>query len=254
MKEYRILVIYSKELNRDIKIYISLPNNYEDSKKDFPVLYVTDGQVLFKDYDNYLGQSWGIMNTYMSKPNRKEVIIVGVSTNENRNDELLPFTFISKKDNIELGGKADQLMQFIIETLMPIINSKYRTKSSKEYTGLLGMSVGGVFSTYAATKYTSSFGRFASISSCYMPVYHKMIELLKESTFDAVIKYYFDIGTSETNDENVNNLYLDTNKKVYEILKEKIDKEKLQFNIIPDAKHEEEFWDKRFDDIIEYIF
>lgn len=254
MKEYSMLITHSKELERDIKIYISLPKDYEKNNNKYPVLYVTDGQILFKDYDGYEGESWGIMDSYMTNPNRKELIIVGVGSNEKRDDELLPFTFLTQRDKFQQGGNANLLLEFIENSLMPIINKKYRTIETPEKTGIMGMSVGGVFSIYAAAKPTIHFARFASISGCLMPVHSKMIKLLRSSSFDTVQRFYFDVGTTETTSENANELYLKTNKEVYDILRNKIKPECIQFNIIPGAKHEEEDWNNRFESIIEYMF
>ncbi|MBU1020322.1 MAG: esterase family protein, partial [Firmicutes bacterium] len=68
MKEYQILILFSEELERDVKIYVSLPENYHVENKDYPVLYLNDGQILFNDYDDYQGTSWGIMEGYKANP------------------------------------------------------------------------------------------------------------------------------------------------------------------------------------------
>ncbi len=63
-----------------------------------------------------------------------------------------------------------------------------------------------------------------------------------------------DVGTTETESKNINELYLETNKEMYEILKEKIDESHIQYNIIDGGVHHESAWKKRFPDIIKFLF
>lgn len=254
MKEYSILIMYSQELDRDVKVYVSLPDSYDKKNQYYPVLYMNDGQVLFKDYDDYNGESWGIMENYKNSPNLPEVILVGIASGETRNDELFPFSFEHHGSGKLSGGKAKEYMNFIVDSLKPVINDKYRTLSDAKNTGILGISVGGVCATYAATNYTDHFSIFCCMSSAYTPVRTKMVELIKESDFSKVRKMYLDVGTNESENENARLGYLESNKEVYNILKEKIDLEKLKFRIIKDSQHIEEDWDKRFPSIIEYLF
>lgn len=254
MKEYNILIMYSKELDRDVKAYISLPDSYDKNDQCYPVLYMNDGQVLFKDYDDYNGQSWGIMESYKNNPSLPEVILVGIASGVTRNDELFPFSFENSRSGKLMGGKAKGYMDFIVNTLKPVINDKYRTLSTAKNTGILGISVGGVCATYAATSYTKHFSIFGCLSNTYIPVRSKMVELIKESDFSKVNKMYLDVGTNESKNENVRIGYLESNEEVYNVLKEKIDLEKIEFRIIKDSQHIEEDWDKRFPSIIEYLF
>ena len=254
MKEYNILIMNSKELDRDVKVYISLPNSYDIKDQCYPVLYMNDGEVLFKDYDDYKGQSWGIMESYKNNSNLPEVILVGIASGENRNDELFPFSFENRRSSKVMGGKAKDYMDFIVNSLKPVIDNKYRTLSTAENTGILGISVGGVCATYAATSYTDHFSIFGCLSNTFIPIRAKMLELIEKSDFSKVNKMYLDVGTNESKNENARIGYLESNKEVYNVLKEKIDLEKIKFKIIEGSQHEEEDWNKRFPNIIEYLF
>lgn len=254
MKEYSILIMYSKELERNVKVYISLPDSYDKKDKCYPVLYMNDGQILFKDYDDYDGESWGIMESYKNNPSLPEVILVGIASGKARIDELLPFSFKNSGSSKLYGGNAKDYMDFIVDSLKPAINDKYRTLRAAKNTGILGISVGGVCATYAANNYTDHFSVFGCMSSAYIPVRTKMVELIKKSDFSNVKKMYLDVGTNESENEIARLGYLESNEEVYNTLKEKIDLEKLKFRIIKDSQHIEEDWDKRFPSIIEYLF
>lgn len=251
MKEYNIMQVYSEQLKREVKIYISLPKNYKKSQETYPVLYLNDGQILFNDYDN---KGIGIMEKYLELPNRTDIILVGIASSDSRNDELFPFTFKNSRNGKILGGKANEYMDFIVNSLKPMINRKYRTLSSPDCTGFLGISVGGVTAIYAAAKYPDHFTIFAAISNALTPVLDKLLNLLKESEFSAINKMYLDVGTNESPNEDSRIAYINSNKEIYNILKEKIDYKKLKFQIVKDSKHSEEYWASRFPSIIEFLF
>ena len=253
MKEYGVLIIHSKELDRDVQVYISLPKNYVETDEHYPVLYMHDGQILFNDYDNYHGTSWGIMESYFKNPNLPKLILVGIASSETRDEELLPVPVDFNHTGKLSGGKANDYLDFIVHTLKPIINKNYRTLQSPEHTGMLGISLGGVCATYAAAKYTEHFSIFGCISNAYIPVHKDMIDIIKESDLSGIKRMYMDVGTKESEKEDISTAYLETNKEVFHILKEKLDS-KIKFEIIKDGKHKEADWEKRFPSILSYLF
>jgi predicted alpha/beta superfamily hydrolase len=254
MKEYSVIILHSEELKRDVKVYVSLPNGYFETDKSYPVLYTNDGQILFNDDEDYNGTSWGIMESFKNDQNSAELILVGIASCETRDDELLPVSVTTRNGERTFGGKADDYLSFIVNKLKPIINNKYRTLKSPEDTGLLGISLGGVCSTYAATKYTEHFGIFGGVSNAFVPVRKQMLEIVQNSELSNVKKMYLDVGTAESKNERVSTAYLESNKEIYAALKEKLGPEILRFEIIKDSSHVVEDWEKRFSGIISYLF
>jgi alpha-glucosidase len=53
---------YIPQLDRNRRIWIYLPPNYEKSSENYPVLYMHDGQNLFDQYTSYSGE-WGVDET-----------------------------------------------------------------------------------------------------------------------------------------------------------------------------------------------
>lgn len=255
MKEYNMIITYSEELKRDVKVYVSLPKSYSEVNKSYPVLYLNDGQILFNDdEENDNIRSWGIMESYLKNPDSTELILVGIGSTKRRTHELLPFSFAHPKSGNLIGGEANNYMDFIVNSVKPIINKKYRTLTSKEHTGMLGISVGGVTSTFAATNYSDHFTIFGGMSSAYIPIREKMVELVKKTNFKSVKKMYLDVGTNESPNEKTSLAYVESNTEIFNELKEKIDSEKLKFEIIEGSQHSEDDWEKRLPSIIEFMF
>ena len=254
MKEYSVIRMYSKELSREVRMFVSLPKSYYKTDKFYPVLYMHDGQNLFDDVQSFDGKSWGILEAHENHPDLPEVIIVGIESGETRTDELVPFKFQWEKGGKVWGGKTNDYLDFIVNTLKPYINKRYRTFKSSKNTGIMGSSFGGLCSTYAALKYGEHFTRFGCVSTAFFPIQNDFMELIKKSNLSKIKKIYLDVGTKESKEENQNKLYLELNQEVHDILREKMNPENIKYVIVKDAIHHESAWEKRFPEIINFLF
>lgn len=146
--------------NRDHELIVFLPDSYETmTEKRYPVLYFMDaywdmpllasihGQLV---YDNVL----------------PELIMVGFSypgDNVNYGDlrarDLAP---VRDAHSNPFSGDGPKFLQFIEETVIPKIESKYRADPTER--ALSGSSLGGLFTLYAMYEKPTLFKRFISIS------------------------------------------------------------------------------------------
>ena len=55
-------------------------------------------------------------------------------------------------------GEGDEYVDFLVKTLKPFIDKKYRTERDKANTAIAGSSMGGLISLYATLKYPKVFG------------------------------------------------------------------------------------------------
>ncbi len=253
--DYQVVTLYSNQLNRDKKVFIYLPDDYEDSKVKYQVLYMHDGQNLFDDSIAYMKRSWRIMDVYKNNPNLKKLIIIGIQSDDvARADELIPYKF-NYKDDIIWGGEADKYLDFIVNDVKPYVDSNFRTLTDAENTGIMGSSFGGINSIYASIKYSHYFTRFGCVSNALMyGFYDQLKKNLLNKTYDNIKKFYMDCGDLETEDKQFNDLYIKYNDEVYDILKGKIDNQKLKYEIIKGGIHHESSWEVRFKDIIMFLF
>lgn len=98
-----------------------MPKNYETSQKKYPVMYMHDGQNLFYAKTSFVGE-WNIDEKLDSL--NAQVIIVGIEHgNDKRIEELTPYKYTKYG-----GGNADNYLEFMVKTLKPEIDKKYRTK------------------------------------------------------------------------------------------------------------------------------
>jgi len=187
--------IASPELQTTKKIWLYLPKNYNTSQKKYSVIYMPDAQNLFDAKTAYSGE-WNIDEKLDSL--NAQVIVVGIEHgNEKRLEELTPYPHEKYG-----GGKANQYLDFIVNTLKPSIDKKYRTKTDKTHTLIIGSSLGGLTAFYATLKYPEVFGKAGVFSPSFW-INRKDIIALTEHTQKMKAKYYFLCGDKEGDDDSM---------------------------------------------------
>lgn len=193
-KNVSTFTIDAPQLGGIRKIWLYLPDNYNASKKKFPVMYMHDAQNLFDKTTAFSGE-WQVDETLDSL--KAQVIVVGIEHgNEKRIEELTPYA--NPKYG---GGKADRYLDFIVTTLKPYIDKNYRTKPEAKNTAVFGSSLGGLVSFYAVLKYPKVFGKAGVFSPSFW--YTDDIYKLMEQAPKTKAKIYFLAGDSESKDDDV---------------------------------------------------
>lgn len=252
LEEFQITIT---PFQRERKVRVYLPKSYYQSEKAYPVLYMHDGQNLYRDEDASYGMSWRIAD-YLDQSDI-EMIVVGIdcAPGEVRLDEYAPW--VNEEVGRELlnkdqafGGEGKQYIDYIVHELKPMIDEKYRTLSNE--TAMAGSSLGGLISTYAACKYPHIFRKVASFSSAYWFNQNEIEHYIQESDLSDIERFYLDVGTKEVSGDVSNQKYVDSSQAVYELLKSKVSE--CRFDIIENAVHNENAWSKRVPDVFNYLF
>ncbi len=154
---------FMPQLNRSRRISIYLPTSYAATKKQYPVLYMQDGQNLFDEFSSGYGE-WGVdeaMDSLLAK-GQAECIVVAIDNGPQRLNEYNPF------DNEKYGkGEGKEYAAFLVHTLKPFIDKHYRTHKDKEHTLIAGSSMGGLISYYAMLAYPDVFGKAGIFSPAF---------------------------------------------------------------------------------------
>lgn len=151
------------QLNRTRKIWIYLPSGYEKGSKQYPVLYMHDGQNLFDEFYSGFGE-WGVDECLDSliSAGKPACIVVGIENGPRRFNEYNPFYFERFGE-----GEGDAYIDFLALTLKPYIDGHYRTLRNKENTLVAGSSMGGLISYYAMLRKPDVFGRAGVFSPAF---------------------------------------------------------------------------------------
>lgn len=145
-----------------LHIRVRLPLSYwEQEDQRYAVLYSQDGQAVWSDGTDPFG-TWGldhVLDELVDVGAIDDIIVVTIDTGEGRIERLSPVS-----DPAHGGGGADAHLRGMVEVLKPIIDAEYRTKPERESTALLGASLGGLFSMWAAWTRPDVFGGAICIS------------------------------------------------------------------------------------------
>lgn len=227
------------QLNRKRKIWIYLPKGYATVGRAYPVLYMQDGQNLFNEQTAYAGE-WGVDEALDSiqRITGKECIVVGIDNGgDKRMSEYTPYDFIANKTAIKAEGK--EYVDFIVQTLKPFIDSKYRTKKSAEFTSIAGSSLGGLISYYAILKYPDVFGS-AGIFSPSFWVSSQAFTDAEQFVTKASPRFYLYAGGKESA------TMVSDMKKIATALSSKNDKYQITTLVDPNGEHNEKNWRREF--------
>jgi enterochelin esterase-like enzyme len=136
---------------------VFLPPGYrENTLKKYPVLYMHDGQNLFFKEEAFLGNTWKadeVLGVLDQMNAIEETIVVGIHPNKREDEYTSP--------------GYEEYGRFLVETLKPLIDTKYRTLAGPEDTAVMGSSLGGVVSFYLGWQWPEVFGKVACLSSTF---------------------------------------------------------------------------------------
>lgn len=235
---------------RNILVY--LPPNYEQETRDYPVLYMHDGQNIFDDLTSYAGE-WGVDESAEGLAARGlKCIIVGIPNGrEARLDEYGPWEDerLRQHSAAGQGGRALEYLAFLLGNVKPLIDSSFRTSRLRSQTGISGSSMGGLVSLWAALEARETFGFCAALSSSFW-LGGKLEEFVK-SRVSPGLRVYQDVGGKESNVKALQKSYITSNRKIRDLLIA----EDYDLVYLEDANglHNEADWRRRFPAVLEWF-
>ena len=88
-------------------------------------------------------------------------------------------------------------MNWLCNTLKPLIDDHYPTLPGRETTFIAGSSMGGLMSLYAVTAYNHIFSRAAALSPAVWIVHGRMEALIRKAIYRPDTVIYLDFGQRE---------------------------------------------------------
>ncbi|MBT8390722.1 MAG: histidine kinase [Ignavibacteriaceae bacterium] len=226
--------IKAPELKRREVIVWLPPFYFLETAKRYPVLYMHDGQNLFDPSTSAFRVDWQLDETVDSLIRKKlieDIIIVGIYNSSERSSEY------SENDT----GYA--YINFIIDSLKPFIDARYRTLTGKENTAVGGSSLAGLISFMMVWEFSNYFSKAICISPALKIERFDFVDNVKSYNGDKKnIKIYIDnggVGTDSILQAGINEMLL--------VLKEKdfIVGDDVFWFRDEDAQHSESEWSKR---------
>lgn len=235
------------QLNRERRVWLYLPNDYATSQRRYPVLYLHDGQNVFDEATSFAGE-WGVDETLRQLQQAGQdqgCIVVAVDNDGKRRlDEYSPWR------NEKLGGgEGDAYVEFLVKTLKPYVDAKYRTLPGREYTGIAGSSMGALISLYASLKYQEVFSKVGLFSPAFWFAKQPLFDFVRATKIRQSMRFYLVAGAQEG--EGMVPLMAamhDSLRKAGAAPKD------LYYQVSPDGKHSEWFWRREFPAAYQWLY
>lgn len=151
------VTLHSEINGEDYHLKITLPYPYKPKKNKYPVLFYLDAFTTASGMNE-------LAKLKMLGKDYEQMILVGISY------ETYPFLYGKKRerdympplDAKDKDHEGDQFLTFIKSELIPYVEKEYSTDSNDR--GLMGYSLGGLFTTWAFMQEPELFNRLAIIS------------------------------------------------------------------------------------------
>lgn len=244
--------VYSPHLNNERDILVWLPDSYERSARRYPVIYMQDGQNLFDAHTSFAGE-WRVDETMLALAHEGfEAIIVGIPNNADRMAEYSPYADFRFGGH---SGKGDAYLQFITQTLKPMIDHDFRTRPGRSATGIAGSSMGGLISLYAFLAYNHTFGFCAAMSPSYWFASGSIFKTIYDQhTISG--RLHLDVGTDEgRRTAGTRNPYVEGMRRVRDALVQNgfVLADSLHYVEELHGEHNEAAWARRLPDALRFL-
>lgn len=180
------------------RVYVYLPNDYDETDRVYPVLYMFDGHNLFSDETATYGKCWGIRD-YLEQ-NDIPLVVIGQDCNHTGNMRLMEYCPLPvETDTWFPKGKVcgEITAKWFAEKLKPYCEARYRICTDRENVGIAGSSMGGLMSMYCISKYNDVYGKAGCLSSTMDITLNPLLDLIGRSEISPDTRIYMDFGSRE---------------------------------------------------------
>ena len=247
------------QLSTTRNIWVRLPRGYDRSTARYPVVYLFDGQNLFDQGTASFGQEWRVDETLLLLEAEGRVpglIVVGVESGPDRPCEYSVFPE-DPHPNCPAGTAQGALtLQFLAETLKPLIDQRYRTLADRLHTAIGGSSMGASMALAAALRRPDLYSKVAALSPSYQNgLTHtlRMADWVRANPPSAPLRVHQDLGDAEQIRDLPNDL-LTRNMLAVQRALEEVGVRDERALIVPGGHHDEASWSSRFGEICAWLW
>ena len=239
-------------------VRVWLPPGYDDVEnqgRNYPVLYLNDGQNLFEAASSYTGVEWQVDETadrLIREGAVPPMIIVGIDhATKDRNREYIPHRSMQP---MMLRVQGRYYPDFLMKEVMPFVERNYRVATGPENTGLGGSSLGGLIALYCAIVRPGIIGRLLLESPS---LWASNRQAIRESRTVRIWpeRIFLAAGTAEAGSAERSRTVVDDVRELAAIVRRAVLSEKrLRLVITEGAGHTESAWAERFPEALQFLF
>jgi predicted alpha/beta superfamily hydrolase len=256
--DLRIHPFRSRIYGNDRFLRVWLPPGYDDAQnaaRQFPVLYLNDGQNLFEPATSFNGIEWQVDET-ADRLIREQVIppliIVGIdNAGKDRVREYMPHRSFQP---MMLRVQGTRYPSFLTKEVMPFVERHYRVASGPPNTGLGGSSLGALIALYTVAVSPGIFGRML-LESPSLWAANRQIIRQSRTVRRWPERVFLATGSAEAGREDRDRSMVDDVQELAAILQRSgLDDRRLRLVVDQGASHHESAWARRFPDALSFLF
>jgi enterochelin esterase family protein len=187
----------SPTLNATRRLTVYTPPGYEESKADYPVLYLLHGAGGDEEAWIALGRTAQILDNLIAQGKAKPMMVV--MTNGNADQEAAPGESSAgfEKPSMMRPRMMDGETEKAFPDVVSFVDASYRTLKTKAGRAICGLSMGGFHSLHISKQYPDMFDYVGLFSAAILPrdgvkspIYDELDAKLK-AQFDKKPKLYW---------------------------------------------------------------
>jgi predicted alpha/beta superfamily hydrolase len=251
--DLRVLAgVASPQLGGTRELYALLPPSHDAATGPrYPILVLHDAQNLFDASVGHVGE-WEVDETMALLAGEGiEAIVVGVPNNgEARGSEYTPWPHPEWG-----GGNADAYLDFLVDTVLPLVRASFRALAGPDTTTIGGSSLGGLVSLYALLSRPDAFGRALVMSPALWWSAEEMFDYARERATGRG-RIWLDTGDAEAEEgqPELARRYVEGVERMRAILLERgYDDASLRTLVEPGGTHREAAWARRLPEALRFL-
>lgn len=195
------------------------------------------------------------------------VIVVAIPTNSNRLNE---YGTAQPLDYLGRGAQAAAYTRFVIDTLLPFIQARYRVRTGAMNTAFLGASLGGLSAFDIAWHHPQHIGtvgvfsgsfwwRTASATVLARTTSRIAHQLVRQGKKRPNMRFWFEVGTLDEKDDRDKNGVIDAIQDTTELIDELVRKDyergrDIVYLQVEGGQHHPSTWASVFDQFLLFAF
>lgn len=266
--DLRLHEFHSKTFENTRTLRVLLPDGYDASEnrdRRYPVLYLNDGQNLFDATTSVMNpMEWRVDETVHSLVAARKIppmIVVGIDNAGRRGRFKEYFPYVDEYlQPPEPNPQGTRYPAFLVDEVIPFIESQYRASRDPASRGIGGSSAGALAAIYAVVVRPGVFGRLLVESpSIYVDDAHILRDASKAAEWPQRI--YLGAGTNESgrktcdpSDRTEPELVRDVRRFEQVLHHCRVSPDRIQFVISPCAVHDEAAWAARLPRALVFLY
>jgi len=176
-------------------VNIYTPPNYALDKK-YQVVYFNDGQMLF-GHPSMSMSLQGTLDSLIYNKHIEPLLVVGVAADRLRTEKYVPYQDDRFERLPDGSSYADYYAKYLVEKVIPYVDTRYSTITQPEGRAIFGFSFGGLNALWMMFNYPEVFSMSAGLSASFWVDDFAMFNEAKK--YQSGQKVWFDVGTAEWN-------------------------------------------------------